>query len=52
VKKKRMITNKMLEILDEVAKAVAIAIGDYKKANEFLDILEAAKGLDSKKGKR
>ena len=45
-----MVTEKMLEILEEVVEAVqvSVAIGDYKKANEFLDILEAAKGLKKK----
>lgn len=40
-------TSKMLAILQDVAKAVqvSIAIGDYKKANDFLDILDAAKGI-------
>lgn len=44
----------MLEILEEVVEAVevAVAIGDYKKANEFMDILEAAKGLEKTKVKR
>ena len=48
-----MVTKKMLGILEEVAEAVQVAVinGDYKKANEFLNILEAAKGLDGKKEK-
>jgi len=42
-----MVTKKMLGILEDVVEGVRVAIisGDYKKANEFLDILEAAKGL-------
>lgn len=40
-------TDKMLAILQEVAEAceVAVIIGDYKKANGYLDILEAAKKI-------
>ena len=47
-----MTTEKMLKILEEVAEAVQVSIilGDYKKANEFRGILEAAKGL--KKGQK